>query len=115
MISDILFGVFYFVTPPASTYVFRRYKGLPMKPGHLFYSHWAQGAMVGIAVSLGALYWLAATAYSASSLLAFVLLWLSRRKRKRVFRKLGGKALARLVVMLRRMPKPAPRLAPQGA
>jgi hypothetical protein len=44
-------------------------------------------------------------------------LWLRgpRRRRKRSLRALGNKALRALAVMLRNMPKPAPRVFPQGA
>jgi Flp pilus assembly protein TadB len=49
---------------------------------------------------------------------AAVWFWLWRRgrkNRKRSLRQLGHKARARLAAMIRNMPRPSPRLVPQGA
>lgn len=80
---------------------------------------WAGGggtATAGLCAAASGSGWLNVAAWGASGLLGLVLWWHSRRKgRRKALRLLGGKARAVLAAMARNMPRPSPRLVPQGA
>jgi hypothetical protein len=85
-------------------------------PRHVF-----AGACAAVLAAIGltrvlAHDWPAAGASLGWALLWFWLWWRWRRgKRRKALRALGAKARARLAAMLRRMPRAAPRLVPQGS
>ncbi len=86
--------------------------------GPRFYlTWWCSG--IGWALIAAGLSWQFAQGSWASGVLAAILWWVSRwrRKRKRSPRTAGGRALARIKEMVRNMPKPGPvlRPVPQGA
>lgn len=121
MIVVILIAAWAFAFPPLLTLAGRLVLHLPVRSPR-FFPHWAQAAAGGLAFSLiGCLAsgetWTYPASSGASGLLALILWWLSRRKRKRSLKALGHKARARLAAMLRSMPKPGPvlRPVPQGA
>lgn len=107
-----------FASPPLVAAVIRCAMRLAPPPCPGFFRQWAYGGFGGMAASaLSAAstgWWPAPLAYGASGLAGLVLWWWSRRKRKRSLRQLGRKAKARLAAMIRSMPRPSPRLVPQG-
>lgn len=115
MITVIVLVPSCFALPPLFTLMTRRAQGLPVRgPG--FFGDWALSAgcaMTGTTIGGG---WPEAASLGASGLLALVLWWHSRRKRRRKAAKLiGDKTRAVLAKMALNMPRPAPRLVPQGA
>jgi len=74
------------------------------------------GGGVGVAIAaLAARHFGDVTAGAVSALLAFILWWWRRKKnRLRALRLIGAKARARLAALIRSMPRPAPRLVPEG-
>lgn len=114
MIVTVLLSVLSFALPPLYVRLMRLAMGLPVRCPR-FFSHWALGAAGMTAGTVIAGAWPEAASSGASVLLALVLWWYSRRKRKRSLRQLGNKARARLAAMARNMPRPSPRLVPQGA
>lgn len=74
----------------------------------------AAGLTAASALSVG--WWLGCAAFAVLAAVLGVLWWNSRRKgRRKALRLLGGKARAVLAAMARNMPRPSPRLVPQGA
>jgi hypothetical protein len=102
-----------FAFPPAFILAFRRATRQPLACPQ-FFLHWAMSAAGGSAGMMPGGAYLFASAYGASALLAMILWWWSRRKRRRSLKALGHKARARLAALVRNMPRPAPRLVPQG-
>lgn len=95
-------------------------EGRAASRGHLGAARRLQGALAAGYAALGLLdaaarEWAAAAVTLACAAFWF---WLWRRNRrdrkKRMLRLLGHKARARLEAMARNMPRPSPRLVPQG-
>jgi hypothetical protein len=110
----VLLAASCFALPPLFTFLMRRAVRLPLAFPQ-FYAEWAFYAACGAAGTMLGEGWLFAAAYGTSGLVGLVLWWWSRRKRRKALRLLWGKAKARLAAMLRNMPRPSPRLVPQGA
>lgn len=119
MIITVLLMAASFTAPPLFALVMRRAEGLPPPPAPGFFAQWAWGGLGGTITSalsaIGTGEWVIVASFGASALTGTVLWWYSRRKRKRSLRQLGNKARARLAAMARNMPRPSPRLVPQGA
>jgi hypothetical protein len=117
-VASILWAAFCFAFPPLNSLVVCRARRVPVGSSR-FFARWAFGGLGGtVASSIAAVSngdWLYVAAFGASALLGLILWWLSRRNRKRSLKLLGVKARARLAAMLRSMPRPSPRLVPQGA
>lgn len=117
MTASILIAAGIFAFPPLFTLTLSLSMRLPVR-GRWFLLQWAAGGTGGMLASLGQGDWRDAAAFGSSGLLALILWWRSRRKRrKRSLKALGHKARARLAAMARNMPRPAPvlRPVPQGA
>jgi hypothetical protein len=99
---------------PFVVYLTHRIFRLPPPPHPLFFFRWAQIAAVEAVVNLVFAGWLPAGSCAVSGIVALILWWWSRRKRKLALKELGGKALARLARMLRRMPDLTRRPVPHG-
>jgi hypothetical protein len=117
-VASILWAAFCFAFPPLLTLGIFRAKGRSVRDPE-FFARWGWGGPSGtVSSSIAAVSngdWLYVAAFGASGLLGLILWWLSRRNRKRSLKLLGVKARARLAAMLRSMPRPSPRLVPQGA
>jgi hypothetical protein len=117
-VASLLWAAFCFAFPPLHALVVcgarRRPSWTPA-----FFADWACCGACGTAGSVfaavGSGGWLYVASWGASALLGLILWWLSRRNRKRSLKLLGAKARARLAAMVRSMPRPSPRLVPQGA
>lgn len=88
--------------------------------GTRFFGHWACFGLCAVPGSALTVTsdrdWVNVAAWGASGLLGLILWWHSRRKgRRKALRLLGNKTRAVLAAMARNMPRPSPRLAPQGA
>src|ERR1700722_11884444 len=104
MMIDIILAVGSFAFPPVWAFIMTRI-GLASRSRREFLARWALGGFGGAVTSTiaalldgGGLYPLS---FGASGLVGLVLWWLSRRKRRRSLKALGGRARARLAAMLR--------------
>jgi hypothetical protein len=120
VIFDIILAAGSFAFPPAWAFIMVRIGPSP-RTRREFLARWAAGGFGGaITSSIAALPgggWLYPLSFGASGLVGLILWWLSRRKRRRSLKALGGRALKALAAMLRNMPRPGPvlRPVPQGA
>lgn len=108
----LVWAVLNFAVSPAVSWIQGRL--LPRaRPG--FAQRWFIYAAVDTCVFVFAHAWHAAAVYGLSALAALIVWWWRRRKdRKRALRALGNKAKATLAALVRNMPRPSPRLVPQG-
>jgi len=116
-VSVLAAVVISFAVPPAVASGLQRAQGM-QAAGTGFYRQWLSAAAGAGAVAAALRDWPAVASFAVSGMLALILWWLSRRrKRKRAVKALGHKARARLAAMIRNMPKPGPvlRPVPQGA
>jgi len=114
MTVTVLLAAFCFAVPPLFTLLVRRAVRLPLAFPQ-FCAEWAGYAACGAAGTMLGGGWVFAAAYGTSALLALVLWWHSRRKRRKIAKLIGEKGRAVLARMTRSMPRLSPRLVPQGA